>query len=441
MLSINGKLARMLAAFGLAAAVAVVAGCGGGGGSGNSSAGTGSGGTGGTSNSTVLAAGAPVSSLPATLASNQVAVTVAAGVKNAPNIPTVSVTICAHGTTTCQTITDIQVDTGSWGLRLPLDALNGPMQSALPVETASGKSVAECFGFVDGNAWGSVRTADVTIGGETASSVPIHVMGDLPQTAAGGTNNSCATGSLNDTSSSIAAHGILGIGPAEYDCGNGCATPPNGVYFGCTGSGSSTNCTDLGVAETAQVTNPVRLFPIDNTGVILNMPAVTSSGSTSATGFLTFGIGTQSNNAVPTSGIQKLTTDHYGNVQSASLSGTSVSSAFFDTGSNGLFFPDSTLSSTMCKLAIGFYCPASTVSRTPSVTGFNGTNVSAGLSIANALDLFEDGGFAYGNVGGIMTGVAFDFGMPFFYGRTVYVNYDPNTDGNSGVATSAYVAF
>ncbi|HKR46059.1 MAG TPA: DUF3443 family protein [Paraburkholderia sp.] len=443
MLSINGKLARMLAAFGLAAAVAVVAGCGGGGGSGNSSASTstGSGGTGGTSNSTVLAAGGPVSSLPATLASNQVAVTVAAGYKNAPNIPTVSVTICAHGTTTCQTINNIQVDTGSWGLRLTLDALNSTMQTALPVETASGKSVAECFGFVDGNAWGSVRTADVTIGSETASSVPIHVMGDLPQTAAGGTNDSCATGSLNDTSSSIAAHGILGIGPAEYDCGSGCATTPNGVYFGCTGSGSSTSCTDLAVAETAQVTNPVRLFPVDNTGVILNMPAVTSSGSTSATGFLTFGIGTQSNNAVPTSGIQKLTTDHYGNVQSASLSGTSVSAAFFDTGSNGLFFPDSTLSSTMCKLAIGFYCPTSTVSRTPSVTGFNGTSVSAGLSIANALNLFEDGGFAYGNVGGLMTGVAFDFGMPFFYGRTVYVNYDPNTDGNQGVATSAYVAF
>ncbi|MEX3941007.1 DUF3443 family protein [Paraburkholderia sp. BR10937] len=444
MLSINGKLARMLAAFGLAAAVALVAGCGGGSGNSSASTSTGSGGTGGTANSTggtVLAAGAPVSSLPATLASNQVAVTVAAGYKNAPNIPTVSVTICAHGTSTCQTINNIQVDTGSWGLRLTMDALNSTMQSALPVETASGKAVAECFGFVDGNAWGSVRTADVTIGGETASSVPIHVMGDLPQTAAGGTNNSCATGSLNDTSSSIAAHGILGIGPAEYDCGSGCATTPNGVYFGCTGSGNSTSCTDLAVVEASQVTNPVRLFPTDNTGVILNMPAVTSSGSTSATGFLTFGIGTQSNNAVPTSGIQKLTTDHYGNVQSASLSGTSVSAAFFDTGSNGLFFPDSTLSSTMCKLAIGFYCPASTVSRTPSVTGFNGTNVSAGLSIANALNLFEDGGFAYGNVGGIMTGVAFDFGMPFFYGRTVYVNYDPNTDGNPGVATSAYVAF
>src|SRR5215471_3948266 len=106
MLSINGKLARMLAAFGLAAAVALVAGCGGGGGGGgssNASANTSTGSSGSTG-STVLAAGAPVSSLPTTLASNQVAVTVAAGVENAPNIPTVSVTVCVHNTTTCQTI-------------------------------------------------------------------------------------------------------------------------------------------------------------------------------------------------------------------------------------------------------------------------------------------------------------------------------------------------
>ncbi|MEM5313580.1 DUF3443 family protein [Paraburkholderia sp. JHI869] len=436
MLSSNGKLPRWLASFGLAAAVVLVAGCGGGSGT-TTSSGSSTNSTGGA----VLAAGSPVSSLPATLASNQVAVTVAGGFENAPNIPTVSVTVCEPGTSRCQTINNVQVDTASTGLRLTLDALNYTMQTALPVEveSVSGKPIAECSGFADGKSWGSVRTADVTIGGETASSVPIQVMGDLPQSAAAGTSNGCAIGTLNDTSSAIAAHGILGIAAAKYDCGIVCQTPSSGVYAGCTGSGSSTSCTDLAVLEVQQVTNPVRKFATDNTGVILNMPAVTSSGSTSATGFLTFGIGTESNNVLPASGIQKLTTDHYGNVQSASLSGTSVSGAFFDTGSNGLFFADSTLPS--CKGATGFYCPTSTVSRTPSVTGFNGTSVSIGLSIANALSVFEDGGFAYDNVGGPFTLGSFDFGMPFFYGRTVYVNYDPSNDGSARVATSAYVAF
>jgi Protein of unknown function (DUF3443) len=449
MLRIQSKLARALGAFGLAAAVALVAGCGGGGGSSGtttsttgSTSSTSSTSTGSTSSTgtTTLAAGAPVSSTPATLASNQVAVVVASNaVSTAANIPMVSVTVCVHGTSTCQTIDNIQIDTGSWGLRLTQDALSSTMLAALPTETVSGKTVANCAGFADGNTWGTVRTADLTIGGETASSVPIHVLGDLPQSAAGGSNNSCASGTLNDTSSKIASHGILGIGTAKFDCGSGCQSATvNGVYYGCTTVGSTTTCTDLAVPEAQQVTNPVRLFATDNNGVILNMPAVTATGSTSASGFLTFGIGTQANNVLPGSGIKQMTTDHYGNMQSASLSGTGTNAAFFDTGSNGLFYADSL---TRCLPSFGFYCPTSTVSRTPTVTGFNGTATSVALSIGNAQNLFNDGGYAYDNIGGALSGGAFDFGMPFFYGRTVYVNYDPAADGSIGVSSPAFIAF
>jgi hypothetical protein len=324
-------------------------------------------------------------------------------------------------------------------LRLTKDALNSTMQAALTAETVSGQTVANCAGFADGNTWGTVRTADLTIGSEIASNVPIHVLGDLPQSAAGGASNRCASGTLNDTSSAIAAHGILGIGSAKFDCGSTCAsTTVNNVYYGCTTIAGTTSCTDLAVPEAQQVTNPVRLFATDNNGVIVNMPAVTAAGSTSASGFLTFGIGTQTNNVLPGSGITKITTDYFGNVRSASLSGTGTNAAFFDTGSNGLFYSDSL---SMCTFYIGFYCPASTVSRTPSVTGFNSTTASIALSIANAGSLFGDGGYAYNNIGGLLVGTAFDFGMPFFYGRTFYVNYDPAVDGTMGVSSSAFVAF
>ncbi|WP_367949004.1 DUF3443 family protein [Paraburkholderia sp. NMBU_R16] len=353
-------------------------------------------------------------------------------------MPMVSVRVCAPSTTTCQTIDNVQVDTMSYGLRLAKDALNSTMLSALSAETVSGKAVAECAGFADGNTWGTVRTADLTISGETALSVPIHVLGDLPQSAAGGTSNRCASGTLNDTSSAIASHGILGIGTAKFDCGSNCASTTVDVYYGCTTVGSTTTCTDMVVPEAQQVTNPVRLFATDNNGVILNMPAVTAAGSTSASGFLTFGIGTQANNVLPGSGIKQMTTDHYGNMQTASLSGTSTNAAFFDTGSNGLFYADSL---TRCLPSIDFYCPASTVSRTPSVTGFNGTTASVALSIGNAQNLFNDGGYAYNNIGGVLSGTAFDFGMPFFYGRTVYVNYDSAADGSIGVSSSAFIAF
>lgn len=359
-------------------------------------------------------------------------------------MPMVSVTVCAHGTSTCQTITDIQLDTGSFGLRLAQDALSSTLLAALPTETVSGQTVAECAQFADGNSWGSVRTADVTIGGETASKIPVHILGDIAQSTAGGTSNGCASGTLNVSSSQIAAHGILGIGTAKYDCGSGssgCTVSPNGVYYGCTTTGGVTSCGDLAVPVLQQVGNPVQAFATDNNGVILNMPAVTAAGATSASGYLTFGLGTKTNNTLPSSGLQTITTDHYGTTQSASLSGTPVTDAFFDTGSNGLFFTDNTI--TTCTLSTGFYCPSSALSRSPTVSGFNGTTATISVSIANAQTLFNSGGSAFNNIGGKVSTVsgAFDFGMPFFYGRTVYINYDPSSVATMNVATSAFVAF
>ena len=87
-----------------------------------------------------------------------------------------SVTVCVPGSTTlCQTIDHIQVDTGSYGLRLLAPVLT----VTLPVEMlADGNSLAECTQFVDGYTWGPVVTADVQIAGETANSLPVQVIGD-----------------------------------------------------------------------------------------------------------------------------------------------------------------------------------------------------------------------------------------------------------------------
>lgn len=340
MLRINKKWARALGAFGLAAIVGLVAGCGGGsGGSGGTTSTSGGGSTSSGGGNTITTANGTTGgatgrnlvptaavSVPGTAAANQVAVVVSSGVAGAANIPTVSVTICVHNASPCKTINNVQIDTGSYGLRLTADAVGSTMLGALPVETvAGGQGVAECMGFADGNSWGSVRVADVQIGGETASSMPIHILGDVAQSAAGGSNNACASGTLHDTSTSIAANGILGIGTAKYDCGTTCQTSTaNNVYYGCTLSGTTlTGCTDSTVPLAQQVANPVQFFASGDTkGVILNMPSVGATGAAGASGFLTFGLGTQSNNAVPTSGIQTFNTDHYGDVQSATLDGT-----------------------------------------------------------------------------------------------------------------------
>src|ERR1700729_3367796 len=96
----------------------LLAACGGGGDSGgNSGSGSGSG-SGGNSGNTSPISGGPTAQPIAATAANTVPITVGPGAQNFVNIPNVSVTVCAPGTSTCQTINNIQVDTGSYGFRL-----------------------------------------------------------------------------------------------------------------------------------------------------------------------------------------------------------------------------------------------------------------------------------------------------------------------------------
>ncbi|WP_374192430.1 DUF3443 domain-containing protein [Trinickia acidisoli] len=410
------RLLRALRALGLAAATAVlVAGCGGGGGGGGSS------GSGSTSQ----------------LAANQVAVTVGAGVEGVANIPTVSVTICAPGTSVCQTINNVQVDTESFGLRLASSAASQVL-SALPQETVAGSPIAECTAFADGYTWGSIRTADVKISGETASRVPLQIVGDLSQGAV--TTGGCSTGTLELTPADLGANGILGIGVAANDCGTTCATPPvgNSSYYTCPGN---TNCVQALVPVAQQVTNPVSMFAGDNNGVMLSMPAIGPSGGRTVTGTLTFGVGTQANNALPSS-VTKLATNAYGDVN-ATFAGGAVT-AFFDSGSNAYFFTDSTLPNCSGQ-ASSFYCPTSNVTRGIGVASYNAATPGAAggvlltMPIGNATQLLANGNYALDNLAGSLgNGATFvDLGMPFFYGQNVYYGLDQSGSGGAG----PFVAF
>src|ERR1700730_14784879 len=86
-----------------------------------------------------------------------------------------SVTVCTPGTSTCQTIDGILVDTGSSGLRI----LSSALTIALTQQHApDGNPVVECLPFLDAYTWGPVQTADIQIAGEKASSLPIQVLSD-----------------------------------------------------------------------------------------------------------------------------------------------------------------------------------------------------------------------------------------------------------------------
>jgi hypothetical protein len=360
---------------------------------------------------------------------NVVAVTVDAGPAGVQantvfNIPYVSVMICAPGTTNCQTIDHIEVDTGSYGLRVISSVLSPSLLAALPVETSTvGGAMAECTQFGDGIAWGSMRTADVEMSSEKGSSVPMQVIGDpsYPNIP----SDCTVHGSPEDTVELFGANGIIGIGPFIQDCGSFCAGSTQGnVYFSCV---AGSTCSDVDTPVNLQASNPVTYFPTDKNGIILEVGAVSDSGATTASGSLVFGIDTESNNA--SSGATVFTTDDVGNI-SITYKGVAYTESFLDSGSNFTFFNDGSIA--VCGTAPNtYFCPSSELALSATVEGQNNVQKTVSFNVANlanfstALTALDNVAAPANSFSGTGTGntqsSTFDFGMPFYYGRNVAV--------------------
>ena len=149
-----------------------------------------------------------------------------------------SVTICTPGSATaCQTIDHVQVDTGSVGLRIINEAMSGVAAPTPVADPATGNPLMECLQFADGYSWGSVASADVTIGGRAIASMAIHVIGDP---AAGTAPASCVSGPPENTVVQFGANGVLGIGNFLQDCGAACAgSVEPATYYVCPGGACS----------------------------------------------------------------------------------------------------------------------------------------------------------------------------------------------------------
>jgi Protein of unknown function (DUF3443) len=407
----------------------LVTACGGGGG--------GSSGAGSSANSGStpgLSAGPTVTNTspsPQVLAANAVRVTVDAGVSNVPNMPFVSITICAPGTSQCQTIDHILVDTGSWGVRVFASQL--PASMTLPQQKdGSGNLVAECMQFFDGYTWGSVKLADLQIAGEKAASLPIQVIdpnyASLPA--------DCATyGASRNTPGTLQANGILGIGVFKHDCGANCVQQAvAGTYYGCNG----TPCTSIPLAEALQVANPIPYFATDNNGSLLSLPMV-SGGAQSVAGQLVFGIGTQGNNGLGSAQVVGVSPSNgtFTTVQN----GISYSNSILDSGSTGLFFQTSAL--PVCASPnSAYYCPVSTESLSAMIQGVNGTTSTVNFAVGNAMTISQTytGDSALPLLAGpaFVTSSIFDWGLPFFYGRNVYAAVEQQTTPGG---TGPYVAY
>jgi hypothetical protein len=373
-----------------------------------------------------------------------------------PNAAYTTIQLCLPGTITCQSIDGILVDTGSVGLRIVSSAVPG----LPPVTTDDGNAVSECVQLQDQTyLWGAVVAADVRINGEVARSIPIHAL-SAPGGAA--VPSECSDSGVRTnagTQQGIRANGILGVGFQPQDCGYFCdptitpivdptvppviIQPPPVTYFSCSGGA----CNKTNLSYVRQVTNPVVLFAKDNNGVLLQLPSLSGATAT-LDGLMTFGIGTQINNPLGNAAVFTLSPN--GTFTSnLAPTGQSLTSSVINSGSDAFYFPDDSI--PVCSGGDSFFCPPSSMQVTSLQVGANGTQGTIVFNVENADTLFSSnpGAAAFSNLAGssgsgsCLGGAGactFNWGLPFFYGRAVFVAISGRTVPH-GAPTAPWFAY
>lgn len=341
----------------------------------------------------------------------------------------VSVTLCEPGSTTaCQTIDHVEIDTASVGLRILSSAFSSSLSFAQ--EVANGNPLARCEEFADGYVWGPVVIADVHLAGETAASIPVHIIGDPDYTGAPSSCLDAGPGYNEGAVAALGANGILGIGVMLQDCGSACAQSAIAAeYYGCPPGGA---CTSTTASLVQQVSNPVASFSADNNGVIVELPQIAAGGEATVTGSLVFGIDTESDNE--STGVTVLEADPQTAAITTYYNGGALTDSYFDTGSDAYYFNDSSIA--VCGT---YYCPASTLTLGATNESYDqsGATSNVTFSVANADQLAETGNAAFDDLGAPLTsgqpGAVFDWGLPFFFGRNVYIALEgANTSAGVG---------
>ena len=355
-----------------------------------------------------------------------------------------TITVCVPGTAQCQTIDHMLVDTGSVGIRLLAKAAGGELDPSivpLPQQTSNGNTVAQCNVFLDGFTWGSVSLAIIQMAGETASTpskstvagLPVQLIGDPTIPTVPGSCSSQGMGIDDSNLMGLGANGILGVGNFQQDCGTGCVsgTAAPAVYYSCAGG----TCTTTFLRLPQQITNPVWVLPADNNGVLVQLPSVPTGGTTTVSGNLIFGIGTQTNNGLGSATVFDTNSAAF---FTTVFNGQTNSCSFIDSGSNAIFFPSAGYPGLIVcgNPNSAFYCPSSLLTLSannqsapdqPQNPPINNSG-TASFSVGNANTLFTNNNgdnVAFMELAGPNPpvsgcGGSFDWGLSFFYGRNVF---------------------
>ncbi len=232
-------------------------------------------------------------------------------------------------------------------------------------------------------------------------------------------------------------NGLLGVGGSSSDA-------IFTEYFNCSGE----NCSLLnnGPPNADAVPNPVSALPNDNNGVVVSLPSVAADGQETVNGTLYFGIGTQSDNQPGPVDIyrENSNVDSEDYLDINTVYNGITAGGFFDTGSALYFFNDSSIKECSNASGLGgLYCPADTLSKSATNKSVSGSvSRAVTFSISNAETLLNSNNAAFDNLGATNDGKSkfdgFDWGLPFFFGRTVYLGIDGSS---SPLGTGPYTAY
>jgi hypothetical protein len=210
------------------------------------------------------------------------------------------------------------------------------------------------------------------------------------------------------------------------------------------------NCTQTILTTQNQVRNPIISFAgdptnnnvADNNGVIIKLPAVGSSYLSQLNGNMIFGIGTRSNNSNPPTNIFLGNPNSQNGTILTQYSNNSYNS-IFDTGSTTIQFNDNNISTSVTPSGTGFYYDPlpNQLSLNAVISSYNSTtSESVSFNIINYDELFANNSSGIGVIPGLAASTtdnsSFIWGIPFFYGKNIYVGIS-NQTANFDESTTA----
>jgi hypothetical protein len=190
--------------------------------------------------------------------------------------------------------------------------------------------------------------------------------------------------------------------------------------------------------------NPISLLTADNNGLVLKISAPVNGMGNSIQAQAFLGIGTNVNNTPASASLSVLTADPNEQDECFTYFQTQWNGnkicGFLDSGSNSLVFPNLT-SQPIPTDSNGIYVPTSLTSYSATNIGYDGKNFSVGFSLANVkAQVGVDSILQYWGVtdpSGPISG-DFDWGFPFFMGRTVYIGLEGRS---SSLGSGLYWAY